>query len=266
MLRTSKPLQRATASTLPFLLALGFAIVATWMVTRTYHQQQLATHYFVSEAAKELQPFRERYGPRHYSQNVEEWLIRDFLQDARGGVFLDVGASHHEFRSNTYYLETHLGWSGVAIDALNEYAAGYLEHRPRTKYVAIFASDEVDASVRLFVPQNREHMSSTSERFAAGFGDTIDTRTVPTTTLTHVLDQAGLSAIDFMSMDVELSEPAALRGLDIRRFRPQLVCIEGHAEVRQAILDYFHRHGYVLVGKYLRADPMNLYFTPAKTE
>jgi hypothetical protein len=68
--------------------------------------------------------------------------------------------------------------------------------------------------------------------------------------------------IDFMSMDIETWEPKALAGFDIDRFKPQLVCIEVHEEVRQQIIDYFARHRYVVVGKYLRADPVNLYYTP----
>ena len=65
-----------------------------------------------------------------------------------------------------------------------------------------------------------------------------------------------------MSMDIELAEPKALAGFEIERFRPSLVCIEAHAKVRQQILDYFARHHYVVVGRYLRADPQNLYFEP----
>jgi hypothetical protein len=65
-------------------------------------------------------------------------------------------------------------------------------------------------------------------------------------------------------MDIELAEPKALRGFDIDRFKPELVCIEAHEEVRQQILDYFARHGYVVVGRYLRADTQNLYFTPLR--
>jgi hypothetical protein len=42
------------------------------------------------------------------------------------------------------------------------------------------------------------------------------------------------------------------------------VCIEAHSEVRQQILDYFARNGYVIVGKYLPADEHNLYFMPLK--
>jgi hypothetical protein len=36
--------------------------------------------------------------------------------------------------------------------------------------------------------------------------------------------------------------------------------------VRQQILDYFTRHGYVLIGKYLWVDRENLYFTPLPAE
>jgi hypothetical protein len=67
-----------------------------------------------------------------------------------------------------------------------------------------------------------------------------------------------------MSMDIELSEPQALAGFSISRYKPSLVCIEAHAPVRQAILNYFASAGYVVVGKYLRYDVENLYFAPAE--
>ena len=82
-------------------------------------------------------------------------------------------------------------------------------------------------------------------------------------TLDDILDRSGINRIDFLSVDVELHEPQVLRGLSIERFRPRLVCIEAHLEVRQQILDYFAGHGYVLVGKYLRADSENMWFMPA---
>ena len=42
------------------------------------------------------------YGPERNSQFIEEWIIRDFFKERRGGFFLDVGASHHQMNSNTY--------------------------------------------------------------------------------------------------------------------------------------------------------------------
>ena len=63
-------------------------------------------------------------------------------------------------------------------------------------------------------------------------------------------------------MDIERWEPKALGGFDIERFRPRLACIEAHDPVRQAIINYFAVHGYIVVGKDLKVDTMNLYFTP----
>ncbi len=71
-----------------------------------------------------------------------------------------------------------------------------------------------------------------------------------------------MAKIDFVSIDIELHEPQALEGFDIQRFKPSLVCIAALLPVRQQILDYFARNGYVAVGRYLWVDRENLYFTP----
>ena len=80
-------------------------------------------------------------------------------------------------------------------------------------------------------------------------------------TLDDILRQSDVRQIDFLTMDIELAEPAALKGFSINQHRPRLVCIEAHPETRQFILDYFARAGYVIVGKYLRADSQNLWLT-----
>ena len=210
----------------------------------------------------ELEALATRYGATRNSRYGEEWIVRDFFDDRRGGVFVDVGANHYQRDSNTYYLETALGWSGLAIEPQTQFAADYATFRPRTRFVAMFASDVTDRRVTLFVPPNATNVASATNDFASMWGKTASYE-VPTTTLDHALEQAGITGLDFVSMDIELHEPQALAGFDIKRYRPALVCIEAHLEERQAILDYFHQRGYVIVGKYLRADRHNLYFTPA---
>jgi hypothetical protein len=126
----------------------------------------------------------------------------------------------------------------------------------------MFASDAPDSTVEFFVGEGNHLVSSSSRAFVEAAGASGKVRMIPTTTLDALLAQAKIERIDFLTMDIELSEPGALAGFDIDRFRPELVCIEGHLEVRQQILDYFARHGYVLIGKYMRADAYNLYFKP----
>jgi FkbM family methyltransferase len=213
-------------------------------------------------AEAELAPYRERFGPHHQSENEEEWFIRDFFADRRDGVFVDVGANHPKRFSKTWYLEKELGWSGIAVEPLRQFQADYETERPRTKFRPFFVSHTSDETAKLYVISGDTVVSSGDPAFTGAFGTVDRVDTVPTITLDDLLTREGVTRIDFMNIDIELHEPAALRGFDIRRFAPGLVCIEALPPTRQAILEYFARNGYVIVGKYLRADQENLYFTP----
>lgn len=201
------------------------------------------------------------YGPERYSEFVEEWIVRDVFQNRPGGTFLDVGAADFKEKNNTYYLETALGWSGIAIDAL-DYAEGYRVGRPRTRFLRFFVSDRSDDVVDFYELKRNNAASSGDKAFVDRFGETPTVHRVETITLDRLLDATSVTHVDFVSLDIELGEPKALAGFDVRRFHPSLVCVEAHAEVRQALLNYFARNGYVVLGKYLRVDTRNLYFAP----
>jgi len=210
----------------------------------------------------EAEGLKAKYGPSKNSYGPEEWIVRDFFQDKRDGVFLDVGANHYKSTSNTFYLETVLNWSGIAIDALPEFAADYQTFRPRTKFFAFFVSDKSNERAKMYVLEKNKQIGSGEKAFAEQHGDKAKEIDVPTITLNDLLDSEKVTTIDYLSLDIELYEPKALQGFDVDRFHPQLVCVEAHPQVRQQIIDYFAKHHYVVVGKYLRADPNNLYFTP----
>jgi len=245
---------------------IGTALVlVTALVATPYRSARWRLAFLLANEGLENHARLERtYGASKSSQFDEEWIVRDFFGDRREGVFLDVGANDYRQNNLTYFLETSLGWSGVAIDAQHEYAEGFTLHRPKTKFYAAFVSDTSGESVALHVPERVPVEASADLQFAAKADRHVNTRQVPTVTLDDLLDRAGVARVDFMSMDIELAEPKALKGFSIGKFRPSLVCIEGHPEVRQAILNYFHQHGYVVVGKYLRTDVVNLYFMPER--
>jgi FkbM family methyltransferase len=214
------------------------------------------------QSAKEMAPLRQRYGPEHYTEREEEWLIRDFFQDRRDGFFVDVGANHFQDANKTYYLESKLGWSGLAVEPQTRFAADYAAHRPRTKFLPFFVSDVSNETARLYVINRASMVASSDKEFVEQFGKPDEERDVPTITLNDLLDSEDVKHIDFLSIDIELHEPQALKGFDIGRFRPSLVCIEALQPVRQQILDYFTSHGYVIVGKYIWVDLENMYFAP----
>ena len=164
--------------------------------------------------------------------------------------------------SNAFYLEKSLGWSGIAVEPLVSFEPDYRQHRPATRFRGFFVSDVSNPEAKLYFLASNPLVSSTDKSFTERFGSDAKELTVPTITLNDLLESDHVERIDFMSMDIELHEPKALAGFDIARFKPALACIEAHPEVRQDIIDYFTRHHYVVVGKYLRVDEDNLYFAP----
>jgi len=208
-------------------------------------------------------------GTKLYSEHNEELIIRDFFQDRRNGFFVDVGCAHYMHASTTFYLEKHLGWSGIAIDALDEFENDYLENRPNTKFFNYIVTDHSGTKDFFYrLSDNGVWYSSVDKRFVEKVAKSrndiksvYQKLEVPTITLTELLEKSEISKIDFLSMDIEGGEPKALAGFDINRFRPELVCIEAHSNKR-TIMKYFTRNGYEFIEKYLIYDNLNLYFRP----
>jgi FkbM family methyltransferase len=194
-----------------------------------------------------------------YSQANEELIVRHFFGDREAGTFVDVGCYHWKQFSTTYYLEAHLGWSGIGIDALPSLRAGYEKNRKRTRFFNYLVGDESGGVATLFAAGP---LSSTDEARIEAWGQEGKPIEVPRITLNDLLDAAGVEKIDFLSMDIEQAEPAALAGFDIERFRPELVCIEATESVREPIAAYFDAHGYERIDAYLSYDPVNWYYRP----
>jgi FkbM family methyltransferase len=195
-----------------------------------------------------------------YSQNDEELIIRDFFDDRKGGFFVDVGAYHWQDLSTTFFLEKHLGWSGIAIDAQADFATGYKKYRPRTKFFSYAVSDTSGRTVTLYLAWG---LSSTDSGWLKQFsGKAIQQRTVevPTITLNDLLERNNVNTIDFLSMDIEGGEPAALAGFDIEKYKPALVCVEAGLETRPQLTAYFESHSYERIEQ--TRDDVNWYFKP----
>jgi FkbM family methyltransferase len=197
---------------------------------------------------------------RLYSIGPEELIIRDFFQDRRDGFYVDVGCAWAEDKSNTYYLEKHLGWTGIGIDALDDYADEWASKRPKSKFRNYLITSESGGEGTIF-KSVRPGLSSTNEKMASGglfgYDEAVEEISVPMITLTDLLDEEGVTKVDLLSMDIEGHEPAAFAGFDIDRFQPELLVIEGKSK---AVEVYLKKHGYEQIERYADLDPLNRYF------
>jgi FkbM family methyltransferase len=241
------------------------AAVGGWALDRHYSAPTPGPFIVLADESETMRTFREelrrKYGEKVYSFHDEEILIRDYFQDERAGYFVDVGASHFERLSNTYYLEKNLGWKGIGIDAQEKYEPDYRRFRPNTKYLVYFVGDRESSGkqVDFFVDLESEFASSGIDGSVTHPSKKIS---VPSITLDELLEREGVTAVDFVTMDIEDSEPGALAGFSIRRWRPRLVCVEMHLRVKQQILTYFKNNGYVRLRSYENIDWLNGYFVP----
>lgn len=214
-----------------------------------------------------------------YSFANEEVIVRDFFNDRRGGVFLDVGAFHYKMVSTTYYLEEQLGWSGIAVDALAEFALDYIEHRPNTRFFNFLVTDHsytvepfyrVPGAHKGLSTTDRSWLQSWLHRFGREFPDAreaVDQRQtvfIMTITLNDLLKANGVTKVDFVSMNIEGGEMKALAGFDLERYRPDFLCIECLGR-KKALIQYFRQHGYVIASEYnAYAHDKNCYFKRAR--
>lgn len=244
---------------------IGLGVAASLFAADRYFERLHCTtgDGSVDEVCLARNKLRARLGPAVYSQYDEELLVRDFFDDMRGGFFVDVGAGNWRDMNMTLFLEEQRAWHGIAVDANPSFASAYQEHRGATKFFAYFVSDKIEPGRSFFLDDKRWALGSGDKNYLAEAGLNVHEISIPSITLDALLEREGATKVDFLSMDIEQGEPAALTGFDINRWKPQLVCIEMQTAVAPFIRDYMQKHGYVDVKRYAALDKINTYFAPS---
>ena len=203
--------------------------------------------------------FRSQFG-----QDFFVWT-RYFANTSRG-VFLDVGCNQPELLNNTYYLEKHKGWVGLAFDPIARYEGDWAKSR-KAKFlaVALGATNETKEFIEI-------HEADGWGSMLSGFAENArkedlqyghESYAVGVRRLSDILDELHIQAVDFMSVDVEGAELDVLSGLDLRRHAPKVILLEnyrgvlGDAALRQHMLSsgyLFRARIWTTDDVYLRSD------------
>jgi len=139
----------------------------------------------------------------------------------KGGTFVEAGANDGVSQSNTWFLETYRGWSGLLIEPVPELA--HLARRFRRSpvvNVALGPKDEDGSTLDLI---EADLMTRVDRGTESGTARRISVVMRP---LSALLDEYAIRSIDFLSLDVEGFELVALRGLDLDRHTPEFILVE----------------------------------------
>ena len=186
---------------------------------------------------------------RFHSQFGEDRYIYKNIDLPEKGIFIDVGAGHPIYLSNTYFFEKN-GWTGVCIDAdPNQYEC-LRKERANVEWVAIAAEEgEIEFS-QAYSPT---YSSTVKKEMYKGlmkihFKKTIR---VPSLKLETVLEKHNIGTIDILDIDVEGTELDVWKTFDYEKHKPKVIIIEyytfGLADNSQNIKDFFSKLPYKLV-------------------
>jgi FkbM family methyltransferase len=166
-----------------------------------------------------------------YAQRYEDLHLLRCFGEQTSGCYIDVGAGHpvYDNVSLAFYLR---GWNGVTIEPNPWLAELSAAVRPRDVQLRSLVGDHRGEATYYLV----EHFHGLSTTIATNaqaaqqeYGKPAKAMPVAMTTLRDVAEEHGLTAIDFLKIDVEGAEKAVLSGNDWQRFRPKVVLAEALA-------------------------------------
>jgi FkbM family methyltransferase len=175
------------------------------------------------------------------ADQIETRLVWDFFDKKTSGIFVEVGANHPKDANQTWFLEQQ-GWSGLLVEPNPELFKLLCEQRPRSRAVQAAVGSQ-SGEVELLLGVDHQHST-----LVPTLGDPMSGKKVkvPLRTLDSILREAGVTVIDFLSIDVEGMELQVLQGLNLEKYAPRLILMEEHRR-DYSKHNHLRQHGYRLV-------------------
>jgi FkbM family methyltransferase len=196
--------------------------------------------------------FQSQFGQDHF-------VASEFFKGRRGGVFLDIGCNQPMYLNNTHFFEKRAGWKGLAFDPIARYGDAWGSERSAVFVpVALGAADDQREFIEIDNHQGWANMMSAfadkarPEDLRMGY----KRYAVTVRRASDVLDQHGVTQVDFASIDVEGAELDVLAGLDLARHGPRVLLIENTQGLTgdERLREHLRARGYGLYARIWTCD------------
>ncbi|MBY0516458.1 MAG: FkbM family methyltransferase [Bacteriovoracaceae bacterium] len=168
-------------------------------------------------------------GEASFSQEGEDRVLKALLKNKQNGFYVDIGAHHPKFLSNTqiFYQE---GWSGINIDANPECMRIFHKLRPRD--INVTSGVGRTKALMKFYSFQEPALSTFDEKLAADresagriLKDRFEIEILPLSDILNKHMPKG-QMIDFLTVDVEGFDLDVLKSNDWSKFRPRFILVE----------------------------------------
>jgi len=166
----------------------------------------------------------------------DQFIHRHFFKGRKNGVFVEIGGYDGWMGSNCYFFEKALDWSGVIVEASQQFADRIADVRS-AEVVRAAISDE-DGTAKFFeITSGFTQMGGLASHFDRKAVEIVrkDARhmerkvSVPSLRLETLLTRQGFGRVDYCSIDVEGAERAILSAVDFGVFDISVLSVENNS-------------------------------------
>ncbi len=195
-----------------------------------------------------------------FSQEGEDKFLLEYFKDRINGFYIDVGA-FHPYRINNTYLLYKKGFRGINIDISATSIDFFNIARPDDINLNVGASDRFEEKF-FFSKKNLSFHNTLSKSLAESDMQTEPFKkkySISCKPLDEIIEETKFSnkIIDFLNIDAEGYDYQVLLGLNLKRYCPEVICIEISPLVDKKnehykdtkIYEYLLKHGYKLSWK-----------------
>lgn len=202
---------------------------------------------------------KDQYVKRSYAQCGED-LIIDFvfsLMRIEKPSYLDIGAHHPYYLSNTAYLYEK-GCFGVSVEPDPELFKVIRKERPQEVSLNVGVSDQGNGEADFYimnVPTLNTFSKKEADRYSSYEGKSIkEVVKIPLMNVNDIIAKNFKGDVpNFVSIDVEGMDMVIVRSFDFKIYRPEVLCIEtlsytenNTEEKLDEIIQYVLTQGYFL--------------------
>lgn len=192
-----------------------------------------------------------RHSPFFSQSGQDAWLERHVFKGKRDGVFVEIGGYDGVTGSNCLFFELMRGWSGFLVEPSPTFFPQAQAVRRCACHQVALSGGEGEAEF-LEIREGLTQMGGLVENYDDGLRSRVeederyqgDVISVPTRTLASLLDEAGYTQVDYVSLDVEGAEMAVLEGLDFDKYRITAWTIENNRGDVGVIPKFMQSKGY----------------------
>ena len=162
-----------------------------------------------------------------YSQTGIDLILEKIFNHKNTGLYIDVGCNHPVYNNNTYNFYKK-GWNGINIDVDSDSIKLFNYFRNKDLNINSAISSKI-AEHKYYFFHSKSPLNTLDKSLANLHSvKPKEVRSINTTTLNNVFENSRFfnSKIDFLCIDVEGHELDVIKGLNLNKYRPNVIVVE----------------------------------------